>query len=107
MSFVWRDAVVGGSCLAIGFGVAAGLVRAEPPKPSKLPDVVLTARVAELERRADEQAKVRCLNVTTPRMDLAIFPVENLGRRSVPSAPAAELSRVSAPAPASPEETER
>lgn len=40
-------------------------------------------RVEALEARVEAQAKIRCLNVTTDRMDLAIFPVDNLGKAKV------------------------
>ena len=53
------------------------------PRPSAPLPPDLTARVEELEARVTAQARVRCLNVTTERMDLAIFPVDNLGTKRV------------------------
>lgn len=46
-------------------------------------DPGLLERITALEQRADEQARFRCLNVTTDRMDLAIFPADNLGKKKV------------------------
>jgi hypothetical protein len=67
---------------AVTLAVSREEWRALAQRPSP-PPVSLVARVAELEARADAQAKIRCLNVTTDRMDLAIFPVENLGTKKV------------------------
>jgi hypothetical protein len=55
---------------------------AEPESKLALP-VDLALRVAALEESVAAQAKVRCMNITTPRMDLAVFPVENLGVEKV------------------------
>lgn len=64
-------------------GVSAWrLAKVEAPPPPSVPPGVL-ARLDALEAGAAAQAKLRCLNVTTDRMDLAIFPVENLGKKKV------------------------
>ena len=48
-----------------------------PPEPG------IVARLDALEARAEAQAKMRCFNVNTDRLDAAIFPVENLGVKKV------------------------
>lgn len=55
------------------------LSRALESREAQTPEKALIARLEALEVRADQQAKIRCLNVTTGKLDVAIFPVENLG----------------------------
>jgi hypothetical protein len=43
----------------------------------------LTSRVDKLDVEMDSLAAVRCINVTTPRFDVSIYPVENLGTRKL------------------------
>lgn len=73
-------------CLAVAFA-AGGAVGAHyaPKKPPQTlgSEELFRGRMEELERRVDEQARIRCLHVTTERMDLTIYPVENLGVKKV------------------------
>lgn len=53
------------------------------PPQTLPPEAGVLGRLDALEARADAQAKLRCLNVTTGKLDVAIFPVENLGVKKV------------------------
>lgn len=74
-------------CSLIGFG--AGIFVRYSGERHVTADIVepspLLARVEALEKRADDALKTRCFNFTTDRMDLAIFPVEKLGKVKVPA----------------------
>jgi len=71
----------------MGLGIAAMMATAAvigrhpaPPSPPPPPvaDTVLVDRVLALEARANALEKTRCLNVTTTKLDVGIFPVEKL-----------------------------
>lgn len=64
----------------LGALVGAMAATPRPPPPDLAP---LLARLDALEARADAALAVRCINVTTAKMDLAIFPVDNLGVKKV------------------------
>jgi hypothetical protein len=57
------------------------------PPPAVPPDVPkLEARLDALERRASEAEVAlsgRCLTISTGKLDVAIFPVENLGKKEI------------------------
>ena len=77
----WGSMVV--SALVVGW-TGAVLLRDPKLPPSPLPpDTLLQGRIEALERRADEQARIRCLNVTTPKFDMMIVQTENLGKAKV------------------------
>ena len=66
--------------MTIVAGVSAWRLGEAKKVPQTPPlDTGVLARLDALEARAEAQAKLRCFNVKTDRLDVAIFPVENLG----------------------------
>ena len=80
-----REERVAWACCALMLGIIGwSLGRVVPRDPKSPPqtlgsEVLLQGRIEALEARAEAQAKLRCFNVKTDRLDVAIFPVENLG----------------------------
>jgi hypothetical protein len=79
-------ACLAGLFLVISLVLAWRLSEAEKPPQPPAPEVpfqVLQSQIDALKQRADEQSKIRCLNVQTAKLDVAIFPVDNIGVRKV------------------------
>jgi hypothetical protein len=57
-----------------------GAVYGERQAQQVVLDAGLLARIEALEVRATEAAKVRSISITTERLDVAVYPVENLGK---------------------------
>lgn len=65
-------------------GVVAGRYSAPSPKNTTNDAVrAMTASVVALEQRVEAMNSSRCLNITTAKLDIGVFPVENLGRVKV------------------------
>ena len=65
-------------------GVVAGRYSAPSPKSTTSDDVrAMTASVVALEQRVEAMNSSRCLNITTSKLDIGVFPVENLGKKGV------------------------
>ena len=67
--------------LYVGYVVGAQETRAAAKRESIEPG--LLERVQELEVRSATLAKLRCVSFTTEKLDVQIYPVENLGTKKV------------------------
>ena len=79
--------VVVASVLGAMIGAEATVLFYQPPKAKPTEPSPWVARVealelraGALERGAEQQLRIRCMNVAAERLDMMIIPVENLGR---------------------------
>ena len=59
---------------------AWGAVYGERQAAAVVIDAGLLARIEQLEKERLEASKVRSITITTERLDVAVYPVENLGK---------------------------
>jgi hypothetical protein len=61
------------------FGMPFVEARHEPAPAEASIDTTLVDRITTLEKQVNDMARIRAVNITADRLDVAIFPVERLG----------------------------